>query len=39
LNLNNEKILFEGICKGEITTEKQGEEGFGYDPIFKPNGF
>lgn len=39
LNLNNEQFLFEGICKGEITTEKQGEKGFGYDPIFKPNGF
>ena len=39
LNLNNEQFLFEGICKGEITTKKQGEKGFGYDPIFKPNGF
>lgn len=39
LNLNNEQFLFEGICKGEITTEKQGNEGFGYDPIFKPKGF
>lgn len=39
LNLDNEQFLFEGICKGEITTEKQGEKGFGYDPIFKPNGF
>ena len=36
LNLNNEKFLFEGICKGEILTKKQGEKGFGYDPIFKP---
>ena len=39
LNLNNEQFLFEGICKGEITSKKQGEKGFGYDPIFKPNGF
>ena len=39
LNLNNKQFLFEGICKGEITTKKQGEKGFGYDPIFKPNGF
>ncbi len=39
LNLNNEQFLFEGICKGEITTKKQGEKGFGYDPIFIPNGF
>ncbi|MFB0925493.1 MAG: non-canonical purine NTP pyrophosphatase, partial [Vicingaceae bacterium] len=27
---------FEGISKGEITTKKSGSEGFGYDPIFKP---
>jgi XTP/dITP diphosphohydrolase len=27
---------FEGIVKGEITTEKSGAKGFGYDPIFKP---
>jgi XTP/dITP diphosphohydrolase len=38
LNLNNEKYLFEGTCKGEILTEKQGKKGFGYDPIFKPEG-
>jgi len=39
LNLNNEQFLFEGVCKGEILETKQGTEGFGYDPIFKPNGF
>ena len=39
LNLDDENYLFEGICKGEILTEKQGEKGFGYDPIFKPEGF
>ncbi|QTE23009.1 non-canonical purine NTP diphosphatase [Polaribacter cellanae] len=39
LNLNGKQFLFEGICKGEILTEKQGEKGFGYDPIFKPEGF
>jgi len=39
LNLNNKQFLFEGICKGKILTEKQGTDGFGYDPIFKPNGF
>ena len=27
---------FEGICEGEITTKRYGNEGFGYDPIFKP---
>jgi XTP/dITP diphosphohydrolase len=31
--------LFEGIVEGEITTEKRGEKGFGYDPVFKPNGY
>ena len=39
LNINDKKFLFEGICKGEILKEKQGEKGFGYDPIFKPEGF
>jgi XTP/dITP diphosphohydrolase len=28
---------FEGIVKGKILTERRGEKGFGYDPIFKPN--
>lgn len=39
LNIDNDTFLFEGICKGEILKEKQGEKGFGYDPIFKPQGF
>ncbi|WP_159948327.1 non-canonical purine NTP diphosphatase [Polaribacter septentrionalilitoris] len=39
LNLNNENYLFEGICKGDILHHKQGEKGFGYDPIFKPLGY
>jgi XTP/dITP diphosphohydrolase len=39
LNLDDEKFLFEGICKGDIIKQKQGEKGFGYDPIFKPEGF
>lgn len=39
LHIAQEEFLFEGICKGEILTEKQGTKGFGYDPIFKPEGF
>ena len=39
LNLDTETYLFEGICKGKIFTKKIGESGFGYDPIFKPDGF
>ncbi len=39
LNLNNEQFIFEGTCKGEIFKKKHGEKGFGYDPIFKPEGF
>jgi XTP/dITP diphosphohydrolase len=31
--------LFEGIVNGEILFEKQGIEGFGYDPVFSPEGF
>ncbi len=36
LHLNNRLETFTGICEGEITKEKLGDKGFGYDPIFKP---
>ena len=34
-----EERRFEGVVKGEITTERRGDSGFGYDPIFQPEGF
>ena len=39
LNLNDKQYQFEGICKGVILKNKKGNKGFGYDPIFKPNGY
>ncbi|MBC5863972.1 non-canonical purine NTP diphosphatase [Flavobacterium turcicum] len=39
LNINGEQHLFTGIAKGEITHEKTGNQGFGYDPIFQPEGY
>ncbi|MFO7721538.1 MAG: non-canonical purine NTP diphosphatase [Gillisia sp.] len=38
LNLDNHQILFIGICKGEITSERRGDFGFGYDSVFQPDG-
>lgn len=31
--------LFEGVVKGEIIEEKRGASGFGYDPVFMPEGY
>lgn len=39
LNLEGETYYFEGRCEGQITKEQRGSEGFGYDPIFQPDGF
>lgn len=39
LNLNGKQHVFEGICNGTIISEKRGKKGFGYDPIFVPDGF
>jgi XTP/dITP diphosphohydrolase len=39
LNIQGKQFIFEGICEGTILTEKRGKSGFGYDPIFMPDGF
>ena len=38
LILDGKKYFFEGICKGRIEQEPRGEKGFGYDPVFMPDG-
>lgn len=38
LSYKGEILTFEGVCEGVISNEIQGDGGFGYDPIFKPNG-
>lgn len=38
LTLDGKEMLFDGIINGTITTERRGEAGFGYDPVFLPEG-
>ena len=38
LILDGEEYFFEGICAGEIISERRGKNGFGYDPVFIPTG-
>ena len=38
LILDGEEYLFEGVVRGEILTQECGNEGFGYDPLFAPEG-
>ncbi|HEY4617716.1 MAG TPA: non-canonical purine NTP diphosphatase [Flavobacterium sp.] len=39
LNSHGKQHLFTGIAGGRITMEKSGNHGFGYDPIFQPEGY
>lgn len=39
LILNGKEALFEGIVQGKIIEEKKGVSGFGYDPVFVPEGY
>ena len=39
LLIGKESHLFEGIVRGTIIEERRGEGGFGYDPIFVPEGY
>jgi len=38
LIINGKEHLFEGICEGHILTTPTGGQGFGYDPVFAPDG-
>lgn len=38
LIIDGEEHLFEGYCEGVIADQKRGDQGFGYDPIFIPDG-
>lgn len=37
--ITSKEHCFEGKCEGQILTARKGDKGFGYDPIFLPNGF
>lgn len=39
LTLEGKEHIFEGKAEGTILTEKVGTDGFGYDPVFQPNGY
>ncbi|QAA80625.1 non-canonical purine NTP diphosphatase [Aequorivita sp. H23M31] len=39
LSMQNSEELFLGICEGKIIQKPRGTSGFGYDPIFQPDGF
>lgn len=39
LVIDGEYHIFEGIAEGQILTQARGSSGFGYDPVFQPNGY
>jgi len=39
LIINGNESIFEGVCQGSITNCRSGSKGFGYDPIFIPQGY
>jgi XTP/dITP diphosphohydrolase len=39
LILDGQEYIYEGIVTGEIIKERRGKNGFGYDPVFKPDGY
>jgi XTP/dITP diphosphohydrolase len=39
LILNSKEFYFEGIVNGSLLSKRQGNVGFGYDPIFVPDGY
>lgn len=39
LSLHNKSYEFSGICEGQITENPRGDSGFGYDPVFLPDGY
>jgi len=38
LIMDKQEYVFEGICEGRIVDDQQGNKGFGYDPVFMPDG-
>lgn len=39
VGIEDNPLTFEGIVEGEIISERRGSAGFGYDPVFRPDGF
>lgn len=39
LEINGTQTIFEGVCEGAIIKHPEGDHGFGYDPIFLPDGY